>query len=158
MHSFIALAKKSTLQTVNSETLSVDDKQQPQQGNSKLFSQFRNAITQKFTEALTLLGFKQITEEVFSVNEQTSDDEQPSNFISLNYLGACVVNSSDKEKIKEAQKSIDELGYEIIPDIQFSLPKPIYSGEIFRRRKQILWPVESGFIRHMKTALQEMAY
>lgn len=144
MHSFIALAKKSKLQTVNSGTLSVDDKQQSQQDNSKLFSKFTDAITQKLTEALTLLGFKQITQEVSSVNEQTSDDEQTSNFIPLNYLGAYVVNSPEEEKIKEAQKSIDESDYEIIPDIQLSLPKPICSGEVFRRRKQILWPVESG--------------
>ena len=40
MHSFIALAKKSNLQTANSGTLSVDDKQQPQRDNSKLFSKF----------------------------------------------------------------------------------------------------------------------
>ena len=78
------------------------------------------------------------------MNEQTSDDEQISNFIFLNYLGAYVVNSSNEERIKEAQKSIDELDYEIIPDIQLSLPKPMSSGEVFRRRKQILWPMESG--------------
>ena len=144
MHSFIALVKKSNFQTVNSGILSMGDKQQSQQSSSRLFSQFTEAITQKFSEALTLLGFKQITQEVFSLNEQTSDDEQTSHFISLNYLGAYVVNSPKKKKIKEAQKSIDELGYEIIPDIQLSLPKPMYSGEIFRRRKQILWPVESG--------------
>ena len=144
MHSFIALVKKSNFQTVNSGTLSTEDKQQSQQSSSRLFSQFTYAITQKFSEALTPLGFKQITQEVFSVNEQTSDDEQTSNFISLNSLGAYIVNSSEKKKIKEAQESIDALDYEIIPDIQFSLPKPMYSGEVFRRRKQILWPVESG--------------
>ena len=143
MHSFIALTKKSNFQTVDSGTVLMEDKQQSQQ-SSRLFSQFTDAITQKLTEALILLGFKQITQEIFSVNEQTSDDEQTSNFISLNYLGAYVINSLDKEKIKEAQKSIEALDYEIIPDIQLSLPKPMCSGEIFRRRKQILWPVESG--------------
>ena len=150
MHSFIALAKKPKLQTVNSGTLLVDDKQQSQQDNSKLVSKFTDiitqtdAITQKLTKALTLLGFKQITQEVSSVNEQTSDDEQTSNFIPLTYLGGYVVNSPEEEKIKEAQKSIDESDYEIIPDIQLSLPKPICSEEVFRRRKQTLWPVESG--------------
>ena len=106
--------------------------------------QLTYAITQKLTEALTLLGFKQITQEFSSVNEQTSDGEQTSNFIPLNYLGAYIVNSSDKEKITEAQKSIDELDYEIVPDIQLSLPKPMCSEEVFRRRKQILWSMESG--------------
>ena len=144
MHSFIALAKKSNLQTASPGTLSVDDKQQLQRDNSKLFSQFTDPIIQKLTEALTSLGFKQITEEVSTVKEQTSDEVQTSNFIPLNYLGAYVVNSPEKEKIKEAQKSIDESDYEIIPDVQLSLPKPTRSDEIFRRRKQILWPVESG--------------
>ena len=122
----------------------MEDKQQSQQSSGRLFPQFTDAITQKLTEALTLLGFKQIPQEIFSVNEQTSDDEQTSNFIFLNYLGAYIINSLDKEKIKEAQKSLEALDYEIIPDIQLSLPKPMCSGEIFRRRKQILWPVESG--------------
>lgn len=132
MHSFIVLTKKSNFQTMNSRTLLVNDKQ------------LTYAIPQKLTEALTLLGFKQITQEFSSVNEQTSDSEQTSNFIPLNYLGAYIVNSSDKKKIKEAQKSIDELDYEIVPDIQLSLPKPMCSGKVFRRRKQILWSVESG--------------
>ena len=144
MHSFIALTKKSNFQTVDSGTILMEDKQQSQQSSGRLFSQFTDAITQKLTEALTLLGFKQIPQEIFSVNEQTSDDEQTSNFIFLNYLGAYIINSLDKEKIKEAQKSLEALDYEIIPDIQLSLPKPMCSGEIFRRRKQILWPVESG--------------
>ena len=144
MHSFIALAKKSNLQTANPGTLSVDDKQQPQRDNSKLFSKFMDAITQKITETLTLLGFKQVIHDVSSLNEQTLDDAQTSNFIPLDYLGAYVVNSSDKEKIKEAQKSIDKADYEIVPDVQLSLPKPTRAGEVFRRRKQILWPAESG--------------
>ncbi len=132
MHSFIVLTKKPNFQAMNSRTLLVNDKQ------------LTYATTQKLTETLRLLGFKQITQEFSSVNEQTSDDEQISNFIFLNYLGAYVVNSSNEERIKEAQKSIDELDYEIIPDIQLSLPKPMSSGEVFRRRKQILWPMESG--------------
>ena len=144
MHSFIALTKKSNFQTVDSGTLLMEDQQRSQQSSSRLFSQFTDVITEKLTEALTLLEFKQITQEVFSVNERTSEDEQTSNFIFLNYLGAYVVNSLDQEKIKEAQQSIDALGYEIIPDIQLSLPRPMCSGEIFRRRKQILWPVQSG--------------
>ncbi len=132
MHSFIVLTKKSNFQIMNSRTLLVNDKQ------------LTYAITQKLTEALILLGFKQITQEFSSVNEQTSDGEQTSNFIPLNYLGAYIVNSSDEERIKEAQKSLDELDYEIVPDIQLSLPKPMCSEEVFRRRKQILWSVESG--------------
>ena len=118
MHSFIALAKKSNLQTTNPGTLSVDDKKQPQRDNSKLFSKFMDAITQKITGTLTLLGFKQVIHDVSSLNEQTLDDAQTSNFIPLDYLGAYVVNSSDKEKIKEAQKSIDKSDYEIVPDVQ----------------------------------------
>ena len=132
MPSFIVLTKKPNFQAMNSRTLLENDRQ------------LTYATTQKLTETLRLLGFKQITQEFSLVNEHTSDDEQISNFIFLNYLGAYVVNSSNEERIKEAQKSIDELDYEIIPDIQLSLPKPMYSEEIFRRRKQILWPVESG--------------
>ena len=143
MHSFIALAKKSKLQTVNSGTLSVDDKQQSRQGSSKIFSKFADAISLKLTEALTLLGFKQITPEA-SVEEQASDDEQASNFIPLNYLGAYVVNSSDRKKIKEAQKPFDELNCDIINDVQFSLSKPTSSERVYRRRKKIAWSAESG--------------
>ena len=143
MHSFIALAKKSNLQTINSGTLSVDDKQQSQRGSSRLFPKLANDLTQKITEALSLLGFKQVTLEA-PVDEQASDDEQASNFMPLNYLEAYVVNSSDSKKIKEAQKPFDELNCDIIHDVQLSLPKPTYSERIYRRRKQIVWPVESG--------------
>ena len=102
MHSFIALAKKSNFQTANPGTLSADDKQGSQQDSSKLSPKLTETLTKIIAEALTRLGFKQVAAE-------TPMDEQASNFMPLNYLGAYVVNSSDKEKIKEAQKSIDEL-------------------------------------------------
>ena len=139
MHSFIALAKKSNFQTANPGTLSVDDKQGSQQDSSKLSPKLTETLTKIIAEALTRLGFKQVAAE-------TPMDEQASNFMPLNYLGAYVVNSSDKEKIKEAQKSIDELDYDVINDVQLSLPKPkpTYSERIYRRRKRIAWPVESG--------------
>ena len=143
MHSFIALVKKSNLQTISSKALSIDDEQQSQQGSSKLFPKFKDVLTQKLTEALNFLGFKQVTLET-SMGEHVPNDEQTSSVVSLNYLGACVVNSSDKKKIEEAQKSFDESDYKIISDVQLSLPKPTYSERVYRRRKQIVWPVESG--------------
>ena len=146
MHSFIALVKKPNSQTINSGTLSVDDKQQSQGGSNKLFPKLANTLTQKITEALSVLGFKQVTLEA-PIDAHTSDDEQESNFMPLNYLGAYVVNSSDKEKIKKAQKSFDKSDYDIVPDVQLSLPKPTCSGRVFRRRKKIRWPVKSGIRR-----------
>ena len=143
MHSFIALAKKSNFQTTTTGTSLIDDKQRSQR-DSRLFPKFTDALTKKITEALTLLGFKQVASET-PVDEQVSNsDEQASNFMSLNYLGAYVVNSLNKRKIKEAQKPFDELDYDVINDVQLSLPKPTYSERVYRRRKQIVWPVESG--------------
>ena len=143
MHSFIALVKKPNSQTINSGTLSVDDKQQSQGGSNKLFPKLANTLTQKITEALSVLGFKQVTLEA-PIDAHTSDDEQESNFMPLNYLGAYVVNSSDSKKIKEAQKPFNELEYDIINDVQFSLSKPTSSERVYRRRRQIAWSAESG--------------
>ena len=52
MHSFIVLTKKPNFQAMNSRTLLVNDKQ------------LTYATTQKLTETLRLLGFKQITPRV----------------------------------------------------------------------------------------------
>lgn len=54
------------------------------------------------------------------------------------------LDSSNKRKIKEAQESFGELDYDVINDVQLSLPKPTYSERIYRRRKRIARPVESG--------------
>ena len=153
MHSFIALVKKSNLQTTNAGALSVDDKRRAQRSSSKVFSKFMDELTQKFTDVLSLLGFKQITLEA-AANDQASNNEQASNFMPLNYLGAYVVNSSDKKKIKEAQKPFDELNYDVIHDVQLSLPKPTYSERVYRRRKQIIWPVESGIHQAHKNGIR----
>ncbi|RKU07485.1 peptidase S8 [Candidatus Poribacteria bacterium] len=143
MHSFIALTKKSKFDTTNSETLSVNDKQRSRTDNNKLFPKLTDEFTQKLTEALTPLGFKRVTAEI-TMEADASDDEQESNFIPLNYLGAYVVNSSNEQNIEEAQKLFDESDYNIIPDVQLSLPKPTHSERVYRRRKQINWTTESG--------------
>ena len=143
MHSFIALTKKSNPQTVSAGTLQIDRKQQSQQGSNKLFPKLAEAVTQKISETLATLGFKRVTPQV-SVDKPVLDDEQASNFIPLNYLGAYVVSSSSKQKIEEAQESFNKSNYDIIRDVQLSLPKPTYSERVYRRRKQIVWPAESG--------------
>lgn len=113
MHSFIALTKKSNFQTMNSGTLWIDSKQQSRRGSSKLLPKFVDALTQKISETLTALGFKRITPQTF-VDKPVLDDEQVSNFMPLDYLGAYVVSSSDQEKIKEAQESFDKSNYDVI--------------------------------------------
>ena len=143
MHSFIALTKKSSLQITNTGTLSVNDKQRSRHDNNKRFPKLADEFTQKLIEVLTPLGFKQVTTET-PMEEQASDDEYSSNFMLLNYLGAYVVNSSNEQRIKESQKLFNESDYNIIRDVQLSLPKPTYSERVYRRRKQIAWPVESG--------------
>ena len=45
MHSFIALVKKSNLQTTNTGTLLVDDKQGSQQDSSELFPKLTEELT-----------------------------------------------------------------------------------------------------------------
>ena len=143
MHSFIALTKKSNTQTTNRGTLSVDDKQKSQRDSKKLFPKLADTVTQKITETLAALGFKRVTPQA-SVDKQISDNEQASNFMSLDYLGAYVVSSSNSRRIKEAQKSFDESDYDVIRDVQLSLPKPSYSERVYKRRKQIAWPVKAG--------------
>ncbi len=143
MHSFIALTKKPSLQTTSAGTLGIDNKQQSRRGSNKLFPKLADAVTQRISKTLAALGFKRVNPQA-SIDKPVLDNEQASNFMPLNYLGAYVVNSSDEEKIKEAQKSFDKSDYDILPDVQLSLPKPTCSGEIFRRRRQIPWPVESG--------------
>ena len=135
MHSFIALVKKPNFQTINSITLSTGDK--------RLRSGKRQFLPEPVDKILTELGFKKITQQTL-VDDRTLEDGQASNFISLDHLGACVVNTPSEEKIKEAQKLFDESDYDVIPDVQLSLPKPTYSEEIYRRRKKITWPAESG--------------
>ena len=143
MHSFIALTKKSNFQTMNSGTLGIDSKQQSRQSSNKLFPKLTDAVTQKITEILGRLGFKRVTPQA-SVDKPVLDDEQASNFVSLDYLGAYVVSSSNKQRIEDAQQSFDKSDYDVIDDVQLSLPQPTYSERVYRRRKQIVWPAESG--------------
>lgn len=143
MHSFIALTKKSNFQTMNSGTLGIDSKQQSRQSSNKLFPKLTDAVTQKITEILGRLGFKRVTPQA-SVDKPVLDDEQASNFVSLDYLGAYVVSSSNKQRIEDAQQSFDKSDYDVIDDVQLSLPQPTYSERVYRRRKQIVWSVESG--------------
>lgn len=152
MHSFIALTKKSNFQTMSAGTLWIDSKQRSRRGSSKLLPKFVEDLTQKISETLTALGFKRVAPQA-SVDKPVLDDEQVSNFVSLNYLGAYVVNSSDEEKIKEAQESFDKSQYDLITDVQLSLPKPTYSERVYRRRKQIVWPVESGIHQAHKNGI-----
>ena len=55
-----------------------------------------------------------------------------------------MVNSSSERKIEEAQRLFDESEYNIIPDVQLSLPKPTHSERVYQRIRQISWPTESG--------------
>ncbi|MDE0316202.1 MAG: S8/S53 family peptidase [Candidatus Poribacteria bacterium] len=150
MHSFIALRKKSNVQAMSSDsTLTTEDKPE-QQNNDKLFSKFANALTQKITDTLARLGFKEIIPEVplegtqESVSVQESKDENESNFMPLNNLGAFVVNSPNKKKIEEVKDSFEESDYDIVSNVQLSLLKPTYSNKVLRRRIQIPWTKESG--------------
>ena len=129
MPSFIVFPKKSKIQEAGLGSLSTKDKR-VRLFSGELFSKLIDAV-------LTELGFKRVTLE-------TPVDEKTSNFMPLDHLGAYVVNVPSKKKSEEVQKSLNESDYDIVPDVQLSLPKPMCSGEIFRRRKQILWPVESG--------------
>ena len=128
MPKFIALRKKSNVQK-NLATLSIADKRS-QLVNNQLFP--------KHDEILTGLGFKQIA------LATSVEDEQGPSFMFLNHLGAYIVNSADEQEIEAAQKSFDESTYDIVPDVQLSLPKPTCSQEVFYRRRQCSWPVESG--------------
>lgn len=143
MHSFIALTKQANFQKTSAETSRIDSKQQSRQSRNKLFPKLTDAVTQKVTEILGGLGFKRVTPQA-SIDKPVLDDEQASNFVSLDYLGAYVVSSSNKQRIEEAQQSFDKSDYDVIDDVQLSLPKPTYSERVYRRRKQIVWPVESG--------------
>ena len=143
MQGFIALIKKSKFETMNPETLLVNDKQRSRTDNNKLFPKLTDEFTQKLTEALTQLGFKRVTTET-PTEADASDDEQLSNFMPLNYLGAYVVTSSNEQRSEEAEKLFDASDYNIIRDVQLSLPKPTHSERVYRRRKQINWPTESG--------------
>jgi subtilisin family serine protease len=143
MPTFIAFPKKSDIQQINSGTLSTEDKQQSRRGSSKFFPKLANALNQKIAEALALLGFKQVSPKT-AVDEPALGDEQVSNFMPLNYLGAYVVNSSNTQKIAEARKSFEALDHEVIRDVQLSLPKPICADEVFWRARRTPWPVESG--------------
>ena len=129
MPSFIVFPKKSKIQEAGLGSLSTKDKR-VRLFSGELFSKLIDAV-------LTELGFKRVTLE-------TPVDEKTSNFMPLDHLGAYVVNAPSKKKSEEVQKSLNESDYDIVPDVQLSLPKPMCSGEIFRRRKQISWPVESG--------------
>jgi subtilisin family serine protease len=133
MPRFIALCKKSNVQTRNLVSLSVEDKR-ARLVNDQLFP--------KHDEILTELGFKQIT--LATSMDEVPMDEQVPNFMPLNHLGAYIVNSPDEQEIKAAQKSFDESDYDIIPDVELSLPKPTCSPEVFYRRRQRSWPVASG--------------
>lgn len=95
MPSFIALTKKSSFQTASVGTSRIDSKQQSRQSSNKLFPKLTDAVTQKITEILGGLGFKRVTLQA-SIDKPVLDDEQASNFMSLDYLGAYVVNSSNK--------------------------------------------------------------
>ena len=143
MHSFIALTKQANFQTTSAETSLIDSKQQSRQSSNKLFPKLTDAVTQKITEILGGLGFKRVTPQA-SIDKLVLDDEQASNFVSLDYLGAYVVSSLNKQRIEEAQQSFDKADYDVIDDVQLSLPKPTYSERVYRRRKQIVWPKESG--------------
>ena len=91
MHSFIALAKKPNPQITNSRASSVDDKQ-PRQSRNKLLPKLTDEVIQKIAEPLAVLGFKRVTPQV-SVDKSVLDDlddEQVSNFVTLDYLGAYV--------------------------------------------------------------------
>ena len=143
MYNFIALSKKSKVQEMSQESQSIGHK------TSMVFKGLRVVGSLLFpgllvpgllipiVELLLERGFK-------SVTEKTSVSEYTPNFILLNHLGGCIVSAPNEGKIREAQEAFNRSDYEIIPDVQLSLPKPTYSEKIYRRRKQIVWPVESG--------------
>ena len=70
MHSFIALIKKSKFETMNLETLLVNDKQRSRTDNNKLFPKLTDEFTQKLTEVLIPLGFKRVTTKTPMVRER----------------------------------------------------------------------------------------
>lgn len=143
MYSFIALTKRSSFQTMGTAALQIDSKQKLQQSSDRLFPKLTEDIIQSISKILAELGFQQGTAQA-SVDEPILEGEQVSNFMPLNYLGAYVVSSSDEKRIQDAQKLFDKSDYDVIRDVRLSLPKPTCSERVYRRRKRVVWPVESG--------------
>ena len=143
MHSFIALTKRSSFQKTGTAASRIDSKQELQPSSNQLLPKLTDAIIQSISEILAELGFQQVIAQT-SLNKPVLKGERVSNFMPLNYLGAYVVSSSDKQRIEAARESFDKSDYDVINDVQLSLPKPTYSERVYRRRKQIVWPVESG--------------
>lgn len=138
MYNFIALSKKSKVQEISQESQSIRHKVPIVLRSLKfLGSLLVSSSLVPLVEPLLELGFGLIT-------EKTSVSEHTPNFILLNHLGGCIVSAPNEGKIREAQEAFNRSDYEIIPDVQLSLSKPTYSERIYRRRKQIVWPVESG--------------
>ena len=74
MHSFIALVKKSNLQTTNTGTLLVDNKQVPQQNSSKLFPKLTETLTsvKRKDEIKAWIKANGLDAEVFKIAEPTT--------------------------------------------------------------------------------------
>ena len=143
MHSFIALTKESSFQTIGAAASQIDSKRKLRRSSNQLFPKLTDDIIQGISKILAELGFQQVTAQA-SVDEPVLEGEQVSNFMPLNYLGAYVVSSSDEQRIEAARESFDKSDYNVIRDVQLSLPKPTYSERVYRRRKRIVWPAESG--------------
>ncbi|MCG9126025.1 S8/S53 family peptidase [Candidatus Poribacteria bacterium] len=153
MHSIIALPKEINDQSTKSTTQLIKDTA-TKQTNSNFLSKIQSTLS-SIIPKLTGLGFFELLSEGFIEQKQTTIDnqnvhqtstldEQDSSFETLDYLGAIIINSGDNSKIKKAQKTLDDAGYETIPDVQLTMQKPTSFGQEFRRRKTNLLPEESG--------------
>lgn len=143
MPTIIAFPKKSDIQQTNLGALSIEDRQQSRQRISKFLPKLARDLTQRIAESLATLGFIQVSPKA-SVDEPALGNEQVSNFMPLDYLGAYVVNSSNTQKIAEARQSFEALEYDVMRDIQLSLPQPISAERVSWRTKRVPWPLESG--------------
>ena len=143
MPTIIAFPKKSDIQQTNLGALSIEDRQQSRQRISKFLPKLARDLTQRIAESLAMLGFIQVSPKA-SVDEPALGNEQVSNFMPLDYLGAYVVNSPNTQKIAEARQSFEALEYDVMRDIQLSLPQPISAERVFWRAKRVPWPLESG--------------
>ncbi len=145
MSTFIAFPKKSKLEIANTEIQSTEDKRQLlwssvlKVGAGLAFGGITAPIS-----ALIELGFSQMKLRQPTATSSESIAEQTPNFMPLNSLGAYLVNSSDEQKIGDAQKSFDKSDYIIVPDVQLSLSEPICSERVSWRAKQGQWPLKSG--------------
>jgi len=98
----------------------------------------KEAPTSQRVAKLEKLGLQQ-----FSSVEKIPADE--AGFQRLGFLGGYVVSSEDTDKYNRAVELLTD-DYEVMPNVQLALPKPVLSNNRLSTRKagQFGWPTETG--------------